>query len=311
MIALPFPSVVTAGLSIQPTRLQLVQLKKTRKTYVLKRRLEYALAPDIVSEGKITSFSSLTECLREMVVTNELQGMNTVVCVPANQVRMQRIRVPASLTEDDIEAEIGMQVYRALPGKTDPLAIDFNIRKADDAQDVFYVAARKEYIEKIFNCVRASGLRLIKIEVDVFALLRAVAHSLKSVVTDEENICAVYMNDHYAVMAAWCGRELLFHHQWDGGNSSAQAMNCMQWFNWCCHNYQQYKVKNAALGGKRELIYQAVKVISKYWNCKIYEPDPFQKIKQTHDLCSVAADYYPSNFLLAFGLALRGKQDEY
>lgn len=296
-----------AGIAIQPENIHLVQLKKVRKGYLIERVRRYELPSAIFSAGKITAFAELQTKLSDMVHAEGLRDMKAAVCVPSNQVKMQQITMPAGLSESDIEAEISAHVYRALPQKSDALAIDFRVRPAEKPDDVqvFFAAARREYIERYQACVEAAGLQVAMVDVDIFALLRAVRYALRDIVCENEKLAALYLSDDYAVMAAQHGAEILFYQQWDGENAARFAMTRMQWVEWCCQTYQQMNIGYVAIGGRQELIYPAVKIIGAKWACKVFEPDPFLPMLGASGMDKVIMNDSPSAFLLACGLALR------
>lgn len=307
MKPLIFKPLLLAGIAIQPENIHLVQLKKVRSGYFIERVRRYALPAAIFSEGKIIEFSALQTALTAIVKEESLHAMQAAVCVPSNQVKMQRIVVPRGLSALDIEAEISTQVYRAMPAKADALAIDFRTQAAEQADDVqvFFAAARKDYIQRFQACVEAAGLSVKMMDVDVFALLRAVRFALKDVLTDNEKLCSLYLGEDYAVMTAEHGNDLLFHQQWDGESVSRLAMTRMQWVEWCCHTYQHQEISSLAIGGRQDFIYQAVKMITACWSCKIYEPDPFLTMRGATNMDKAALHDGPSAFLLACGLAMR------
>ncbi len=307
MMSLSFQPAAVTGISIQPQNIHLVQLKKAKNGYALERACRNSLPADIFSEGKIAAFELLQTCLGELVRGEELRHSRAVVCVTANQVKFQRINLPAGLSDLDIEAEISTQVYRALPGKSDALAIDFQIEPAAEAETVkvFYAAARKEYIQRYQSCVDAAGLRVAMVDIDIFALLRGVRYALRDVCVDHQSLCALYLGEDYAVIVAEREHEILFHQQWDGVGGSRLAMTCLQWVEWCVHTYQKIDITCLAIAGKQASIYPAVKMIAAKWKCKIYEPDPFLQMTNGSMIHQAMMHDCPSSYLVACGLAMR------
>lgn len=296
-----------AGVAIQPENIHLVQLKKVRKGFLIERVRRYGLAADIFSAGKITAFDELQAKLADMVRTEGLRDMKTAVCVPSNQVKMHQMTVPAGLSAMDIEAEISAQVYRSLPAKADALAIDFKLKPAAQPEEVnvFFAAARREYVHRYQSCLQDAGLRVVTMDVDIFALLRAARYALRDLLVEHEKLGALYLGENYAVFAAQYDGEILFYQQWDGAGAARFAMERIQWVEWCCHTYQHLNIHCMAVGGLQELIYPAVKIISSKWECKVYEPDPFLSMLGASGVDKGVMNDSPSAFLLACGLAMR------
>ncbi|HTM63794.1 MAG TPA: pilus assembly protein PilM [Gammaproteobacteria bacterium] len=307
MLSVSFGLPVLTGIAVFPSNLHLVQLKKCKKGYAILRVRRYELPAAIYSEGKITAFQQLQKFLVDIVRQEELTAAKTVLSVGLNQVKMNQITVPAGLSDADIEAEICTHVYRSLPAKAEPLAIDFYMKSAAKVEDVnvVFAAARKDYIERYHACVQAAGLKVVSIDVDVFALLRAVRYALRDNLTDAGKCCCVYLNDDYALMIILQNNEIIFYQQWDGADNSRLSVTQLQWLEWCCHHCKMTDIKCAAVGGNHELIYAAVKIISARWTCKIFEPDPFLAMPGASIADKNAIQNSPSIFLLACGLAMR------
>lgn len=296
-----------AGIAIQPENIHLVQLKKVRKGFLIERVRRYGLKANIFSAGKITAFDDLASELAGVVRAEGLRDMKTAVCVPSNQVKMQQMTVPAGLSVPDIEAEISVQVYRSLSSKTDALAIDFQLQPAAHPAEVnvFFAAARREYVHSYQSCVEEAGLSVVTMDVDIFALLRAVRYALRDHLSEGEKWGALYLGENYALLVAQSGSEILFHQQWDGLGAAKFAMERMQWVEWCCHTYQHMSIHCMAVGGLQEYIYPAIKIISSKWSCRVYEPDPFITMLGASCADKVVMNDSPSAFLLACGLAMR------
>jgi Tfp pilus assembly PilM family ATPase len=198
-------------------------------------------------------------------------------------------------------------VQRSLSVKTASLAMDFLIIGQPDPHEIeiFFAAARKEYVDQYCDAFVLAGLKVAMMEVDIFAMLRAVRFALREELAGTEKICAFYLSQDYAVIAGAQDDGILFYQQWD---SSQNLMSCLQWVEWCCHTYQHMKLNVTAIGGEEACIYEAVKIIASQWSCKIYEPDPFHNMQGKSALGVSVVRENASAFLLASGLAMREAQ---
>ncbi len=301
-----FQPLALVGISIQPENIHLVQLKKAQKTYSLQRMQRYPLPGNVFSAGKVVGFDQLQAVLARIVKEERLNVVQAAVCVPGNQVRMQHLTMPEGLSEIDMEAEITAQAARAL-GKGESLCIDFAVQQkvSSGDVDVFYAAARSEYVQRYASCLRAAGLPVALVDVDVFALLRGARHALKDVVANHEKFAVLYFGCNYGVIAAQCGTELIFQQQWDGQGISDLAMTLMQWVAWWSQAYRQAGITSLALGGCQDQIYQAAKIISAEWSCSLYEVDPFAQMAGAGGIDASVSPHDRSAYLLACGLAMR------
>lgn len=177
----PFSQHSILGLDIQADGIRLVKLNKKRQ---IERMLTKPVPDQVFWEGKLTNWEKLHVCLSELVIEERLNGMAAAICLPHDQVKMQRIQLPVSLSDADIEAEIFLHLQKDLFPARDTVRIDYSIlAQQENAMEIFFVAASDNYLSQYVACVNASGLKVKIIEVDVFAAKRAVKILLQSTET--------------------------------------------------------------------------------------------------------------------------------
>ena len=222
-----------------------------------------------------------------------LQTIQAAVSVPVNQVKLQRLQVPAALSDADMAEEIAMEA------KHKPVDYCVKLSSKTDENTVIMTAAVSDYHSRYVTSLKDAGLQPVIVDIDIFAMLRGAKYSLRNKVDDQTKIAIIYLGDSYCVMAAEQEGEILFHQVWE--NTADKKMSLHVWLEWCAQAYRQANVTIAALSGQPELICQAVKVLSPHWPCQFYEIDPFADFRR----CDSLPQENRSGYLLACGLALR------
>lgn len=214
-----FSSSSLAGLEIQPRGLRLIQISKGRRGRTIQSAVSASLSEDVFREGKTSGWSSLETVLARIVRDLELQGVRAAVSLPVSLVRVQTLLLPRGLPEAAIAMEVHAQVQRDFPGMMETLSIDFVKLPAAEAGDmkILFAAVRQDYVNHCLACVNAAGLRLAFVDVDIFALRRALAFARFPVQGDEEAAAVLHMLDASAHLAVFQGRQLLFHSSWNMG----------------------------------------------------------------------------------------------
>jgi type IV pilus assembly protein PilM len=291
------------GLAILPENIHLVQLKVVKREYQLVRSV-HALTPrEVFVDGQIHAFSVLQKLLQTLIQTHDLQSSQTTVCVSANLVKMQRVMVPAGLSDNDLEAEMIAEANRLMSVKNEKIAVDYQVLPPSSKQEmpVFFAAARGQYLKQYADCVQGAGLKPAVMEVDLFAMMRIVKRALKQIYSEQEKWAMIYVTPEYGLIAACQKDELLFHKQWDAASSLQHKMTLQQWMEWCCQAYRQVGITHLAISGLSTVMMEVEQIILSYWSTQVVVVDPFTAL---HDSSSIGIKE-SSSYVLACGLAMR------
>jgi type IV pilus assembly protein PilM len=168
------------GLELGPGVIRLLQLQSHARRWVIKNYATALLPAAAFAEGKIQQAELLENRVRELVVATDTVDCAAAVALPANAVISQQIALPAHLPTVEYEIAISMNLGRYFPGVNDNLYFDFLPQPASAAlrQEVFLVAARQWQVDSYAALVGAAGLRVAAVDVDRFAVLRAIPFSV-------------------------------------------------------------------------------------------------------------------------------------
>lgn len=293
------------GLDVQSRSLQLVKLKKKRNGFWLEQAIKKPLAEEIFFEEKNTSWEKLSFQLAELVHELSIKNLPVALTLPANLVRMQHICLPLGLTEKEIEAEISQQIQRDLPGMNDALCIDFiaTPAKTPHYADIFFAAARQEYLAQYVECVNAAGLKVKLVDIDIYALQRAINFMLPFSPSKNKINALIHVANHKAAFMVFTADKMIFHQQWD----FIEKTDFLTQLN---NNLQIYTVTSNHLINKLMICTseyeEEVTGSLRYLNAlTITYLCHFSKVKIKTELAEVITPLSLPNFLIACGAAMR------
>lgn len=178
LIINPFHQPILLGLDIQPEAIRIVQIKRSRGRPIVLRFIEEKLDDSILIDDKLQRYDLLTARLIDLVKRYGLQRALTAACLPASQVIMRTTTMPAGAAQPDILAEIHAHLERDLPGLKEKLCIDFEVltSKNQGVSEIHFVAAKLSAITQFVEALQAADLRPRIMDVDLYALKRAVCY---------------------------------------------------------------------------------------------------------------------------------------
>lgn len=160
------------GVEIRSTEIRLARLSRRTKGNF---SLECAEIGHLSSgQRAAVDWTALQELLGRMVRTLGLEGQPAVVSLPAGGVRMQRMPLPVNLPSYAVEAAVQGRLRQEMFGLAGSVCVDYAELAPD--KEVYFVASRQELLAQYVECAASAGLEVKIVDVDVFALQRAVSH---------------------------------------------------------------------------------------------------------------------------------------
>ncbi|VVC76661.1 hypothetical protein AQUSIP_19850 [Aquicella siphonis] len=211
-----FTSPPLIGIDIQSSAIRIAQLKKIAGGYLVEQAGAADLPEGVMTDDRVRDWSCITEVLSKLVHTYGLRGLAAAVSLPVSLVRMQYVALPCGMPQAAIESEIHAQVQKDFPGMRDALCVDFKIGPESSAgdPDVFFVAARREYVTQYMNAVNAAGLNLKIVDIDIHALERVLDMAAYGPGLNREAHAIVYVIREAVSLLIFWNDEILFHQHW-------------------------------------------------------------------------------------------------
>lgn len=301
-----FSSNSLVGIDIQSDYVRLIQLVKIKQGFLIERFAAYSLPTGVFAEGKVKQWDVLSSLLSEWVHLWGLKNQPVALTLSAHLVRMQRMQVPVGLPPREIEAEIRAQLTRDFPGMTDALAIDYteSMRQAGYS-DLLFVATRQEYLLQYVNCIKAAGLNVKIVDVDIYALKRAVSFDLSQSVSVNENVALLYTTHRSILLVMFNQYEILFYQQWEKKETHdflVEFKNRLQIFYATIGNVRIHRLIVCAMAAYLTWLPQA---LAELWEGEVCYPQLFRHFQYAPTIDAQFLAQQASDFLIACGAAMR------
>ena len=138
------------------------------------------LAPGVISDGEVTDVTALTEALRDFFRAEGLPK-RVRLGIANQQIVVRQMEIPKIDDEKERAAAVRFQAAEAIAMPLDEVVLDHQVLGESVSPEgaprlrVVVVAARESMIARVVEAVRDAGLRPEGIDLNAFALVRALA----------------------------------------------------------------------------------------------------------------------------------------
>jgi type IV pilus assembly protein PilM len=287
------------GLDINASSIRLIQLRHTKQGLHLEKAALCELPANVILDGKLRDFLAIKNAIQHVAEVTQSAGSQVAIALPNSSIITKQIKLSASLTFEECEAEIYLHLHQYFLGIDTALCFDFNIQTTDDSDHhITLVAARREQLEDYIHVVTEAGYHVQIVDVDSFALARASV-KLSSI----SPIGILDMTPSTMQFLVVNGGKILFSQpfivsakasweEWD-----AQLQHVFQVYTLS----QQMPIQALFLSGK--IMKELADYLRKVNSIPVNIVNPFlgMTMKESQDFTSIASQMWVS-----FGLALRG-----
>jgi type IV pilus assembly protein PilM len=184
------------------------------------------LAPGIVSAGEVRDPEALGEALNTFVKDNGLPRKGVRVGVANNRVGVRTIEVSGLDDSQQLANAVRFRAQEALPIPLHEAVLDFQVlsESLDELgapqRRVLFVVAYRDLVEGYSTACKLAGLRLIGIDLEAFALLRAVTPFAELAArSDKSALVAVSIGSERSTLAVSDGQTCEFTRVIDWGGA--------------------------------------------------------------------------------------------
>jgi type IV pilus assembly protein PilM len=170
------PGMLT-GIDIGSTAIRVVETSRSKDEASVANFGQLPLPADAVRGGLIADPSAVTDALKQMWATHKFKNKQVVVGVTSAQILVREMSVP-NLPDRELKQALPFQVRELLPMPVDKALLDF-YPLADPGKSPtirgLVVAAPKENVLTTVRAVERAGLRVARVDLASFAILRSAA----------------------------------------------------------------------------------------------------------------------------------------
>jgi type IV pilus assembly protein PilM len=146
----------------------------------ISRAASMELPSGVISDGEVADVERLTESLKSFFKENDLPN-RVRLGVSNQQIVVRHFELPVIEEESELAAAVRFQAAEAIAMPLDEAVLDFQVVGRSTSAEgsprlrVVVVAARQAMIERFVEGVRGAGLKPEGIDLNAFALVRALA----------------------------------------------------------------------------------------------------------------------------------------
>lgn len=161
----------------------------------IKRAVSTEIAPGIMSEGEVVEADALTDALNNFFKTHSLPRQ-VYLGVANRQIAVRQLELPRIEGEREQQAAVRFQAAETIAMPLDEAVLDYqeigeSITPEGAARTrLVVVAAREAMIARLVDAARAASLKPRGIDLNAFALVRALAGSLPA--SERDDAARVY-----------------------------------------------------------------------------------------------------------------------
>ena len=203
------------GIDISSTTVKLLELSQSGDRYRVESYAVAPLPPEAVVEKNVNQVETVGGLIRELVSRSKTRAQHAVAAVAGSAVIIKTIPMPAGLSEEDLEAQLTVEADQYIPYPLEEVALDFEelgpVVGRDDQVNVLLAACRQETIESRVDAIEAAGLTPAIMDVEVFAMERALALlKTQMPMANPETIAMVDIGASMTTLSVYAGGESVY-----------------------------------------------------------------------------------------------------
>ncbi|MES2461952.1 MAG: type IV pilus assembly protein PilM [Armatimonadota bacterium] len=165
------------GLDIGSANLKAVQVEAHRDNFRVLRAAQLKTPPGAVRDGVIIDRDAVAGGINQMLKSAGISGTGAVMAVAGPTVVVRNITLP-KMTEAALRKSARYEASKYISANIDDSAIAFDIlgpvEGDPNLMNVMLVAAPREMVESRIDVVERTGLEAVSVDIEAFALQRAL-----------------------------------------------------------------------------------------------------------------------------------------
>lgn len=167
---------IAVGLDIGSSSIKVVRLQRTNNRIQLTHHGMAPIPLGSLEGGAIQNPDIVAEHIKRLLSELRINAKEASIAVAGQTVIVRHVKFPL-MDKNELAEGFQWEAERYIPYPLEDAALDFEIVSRDEANnemEVMLVAAQKQLIESHVKCVKSAGIQPIAIDVQPFALIRAL-----------------------------------------------------------------------------------------------------------------------------------------
>jgi len=183
------------GVDISSSSVKMLELSRSGDQYRVESYSVASLPPNAVVEKNLVEIEAVSEVLRQAHARAKTKLKTTAVAVAGSAVITKLIDMPAGLTEDAMETQIGLEADQYIPYPLDEVALDFEVQgpapNNPDQVEVLLAACRRENVDSRVGALEGAELVGKVVDVEAYAVERAFKLVRSQFDYDDDSVVAI------------------------------------------------------------------------------------------------------------------------
>ena len=167
------------GVDISSTAVKVVELSRIGTQFQIENYTVEPLRHGAVVERRLSDIDEVVSVLGAALDRVRPKTRQAVVMVPSSAAITKRLMLPAGLSDAEIELRIQLESDKHIPFPFSEVAFDFQRlahgKSPDGQQEILLVACRQQDVEQLSVILERAGLVPAAVDVETFAIERALA----------------------------------------------------------------------------------------------------------------------------------------
>ena len=184
------------------------------------------LAAGIVSNGELREPELLAEALKEFFKQNKLPKRGVRLGIATNRIGVRTLEIPGIQDAKQLANAIKFRAQEALPIPIDEAVLDYQVlsettnEEGEISRRILLVLAYRDLIDRYVAACKKAGIQLVGIDLEAFALLRAIAAPREEGTPAQAALVGVTVGHDRTTFAVSDGRTCEFTRVLDWGGHS-------------------------------------------------------------------------------------------
>jgi type IV pilus assembly protein PilM len=184
------------------------------------------LEPGIVSNGELRDPEQLAEALRAFFKEHGLPKRGVRLGIATNRIGVRTLEIAGIADQKQLANAIRFRAQEALPIPIDEAVLDYQVlgestnEEGETTRKILLVLAYRDLIDRYVDACRKAGIQLVGIDLEAFAILRALAAPREEAAPAQAALVAVTIGHDRTTFAVSDGRVCEFTRVLDWGGQS-------------------------------------------------------------------------------------------
>lgn len=165
------------GVDISSTRIKVLELDGRPGAYRVLSYASEALPVDAVADDQVSNPQAVAATMTRALERAGTRTRDAAIAVSGPTVISKIIDMPAGLSDEDMEQQIGFDAEQYIPHAVEEVNLDFQTLERDpgnpEVDRVLLVACRRENIETRIGALEMAGVNVVTVDVEEYALQNA------------------------------------------------------------------------------------------------------------------------------------------